>query len=81
MRSQKGLRTIEKGVNNNEHWYKMFENAQMIDFGEHFNQILGQILSASKYDRDKPIFSSKCGVNKIELVIKRDPTGSDNVKK
>ncbi len=37
--------------------------------------ILSQIISGTKCDRDKPIFSAESGVYKIELGIKRDPMG------
>ncbi len=42
---------------------------------------LGQIISETKCDRDKPFFLQKEGLNQIELGINRDPMGSDNVQK
>ncbi len=57
----------------------MFENGQMTDFAEHFDH---HIFSGTKCDRDKLIyFLQKRGVIKIELGIKRDPMGSENVRK
>ncbi len=80
MRGQKDLITMKKGVNKieneGEKWYKFLQKCQMTDFCEKYTT-LSQIISGTKCDRDKP---QKEVVNKIELGIKKDQIGSDNVK-
>ncbi len=59
-----------------ENGTKCFKNGQITDL------TLGQIISVTKCDRDKPIFLlQKSRVNKIKLGIKRDPMEYENVKK
>ncbi len=38
-RGQKDLRTVKKGVNKIENWYKMLQNGQMTDFCEKLDQL------------------------------------------
>ncbi len=56
MRGQTNLRTVQKRVNmienHGENWYKMLHNGQWQILGEYL-PILGQIISGTKFDRDK----------------------------
>ncbi len=58
MRGQKDLITMKRGVNKIENqvenWYKLLQKCQMADFCD-----LGQIISGTKCDRYKPIFSAE----------------------
>ncbi len=60
MRGQKDLRIVKKGANKienqGENWYKMFQNGQITYFCGKMRPTLGQIISGTKCDRDKPIF-------------------------
>ncbi len=74
---------INKIENQEEKWYKMLQNDQMTDFVKTKNRpSLCHIISGTKFDRDKPIyFLPKEGYKKIELGLKKDPMGSESVRK
>ncbi len=47
---------VNKIENHGENWYKLFQNNQLTDI-----PTLGQIMSGTKCDGDKPIFSAERG--------------------
>ncbi len=63
MRGQKDLMTMKKGVNKienrGENGYKLLQKCQITDFCKTNRPTLGQIISGTKCDRDKPIFSAE----------------------
>ncbi len=46
-----------------KNWYKMLEIGEMTGFDDFFLPNLGQIISGTKCDRDKPNFSREKGVS------------------
>ncbi len=63
MRGQKDIITMKKSVNKIENkrdnWYKLLQKCQMTDICEKIYQTLCQIISGTKCNRDKPIFSAE----------------------
>ncbi len=56
--NEKGVNKIE---NQGEKWYKLLQKCQMTDFCEKIDLTLGQIISGTKCDGDKQIFSAEKG--------------------
>ncbi len=71
---------VNKIENEGENWYKLLQTCQMTDFCEKNRPTLGQIISGTKCDKRNIFFLQKERVSKIELGIKRDPMGLENIK-
>ncbi len=54
-------KVVNKIENQWENWFKIHQNGQMRDVGEKFDQPFDQIISVTKLDWDKPIFSAERG--------------------
>ncbi len=65
MRGQKDIITMKKEVNKmenqGENWYKLLQKCQITDLCKKNRPTLGQIISGTKCDRDKQIFSAEKG--------------------
>ncbi len=59
----------------------MLENGEMTDLAKKFDQLYVKLSLELNMIEINRFFSTESVVNKIELGIKRDPMGSENVKK